>query len=99
MVWSSNCNTVAPIAHAVIIARWGVSWWTVSPDMVAALLSSATQAGGCGQEAATVKRDGADSMVIALVWLVHEALTAAKAPATQGILVSVVESARAGAVG
>src|SRR5690349_5547282 len=45
MVWSSSCSTVAPIAHAVIIARWGVSWWTVSPGMLAALSSSATQGG------------------------------------------------------
>jgi hypothetical protein len=26
---------VARIAHAVIIARWGVSWWSVSPGMLA----------------------------------------------------------------
>src|SRR5207344_2576928 len=45
MVWSSNCNTVAPIAHAVIIARWGVSWWTVSPGMSAVLSSSAVRGG------------------------------------------------------
>src|ERR1700761_3996886 len=41
MVWSSSCNTVAPIAHAVIMARWGTSWWAFSPDILAILLSSA----------------------------------------------------------
>src|ERR1700710_2226264 len=43
MVWSSSCSTVAPIAHAVIIARWGVSWWTASPDIFAALWSSSAR--------------------------------------------------------
>jgi hypothetical protein len=32
---------VAPMAQAVIIARWYVSWWTVSPGMLAALSASA----------------------------------------------------------
>src|SRR5581483_509841 len=45
MVWSSNCSTVAPMAHAVIIPLWGTSWWRISPDIFAALSSSATWTG------------------------------------------------------
>src|ERR1700744_2194328 len=33
MVWSSNCSTVARIAHAVLILRWATSYWAVSPYM------------------------------------------------------------------
>ena len=37
MVWSSNCSTVAPIVHTVIIARWRTTSWTVSPGISATL--------------------------------------------------------------
>src|ERR1051326_1090832 len=37
MVWSSNCSTVAPIVHAVIIARWRPTSWAVSPGISATL--------------------------------------------------------------
>src|ERR1700722_18821512 len=40
MVWSSNCSTVAAMAHAVIMARWGTSYWTDSPGMMATFASS-----------------------------------------------------------
>ncbi|MSP02518.1 MAG: hypothetical protein EXR07_15930 [Acetobacteraceae bacterium] len=59
MVWSSNYGTVAPIAHAVIIARWGVSGWTASPGMMAMFSSSGCPLGkwkGRGQWPSAVKR-------------------------------------------
>src|ERR1700704_2768116 len=63
MVWSSNCNTVAPIAHAVIMARWGTSWgdtswWMVSPGMLATLSSSIGRPDHAGKNHPASNRKG-----------------------------------------
>src|ERR1700733_5694588 len=91
MVWSSNCSTVARIAHAVIIARWGTSWWSVSPGILAA--SSPSVASGArmrtrgGQRQTRHQRcDG-----IAIACLVHGAVAATATLAARGSSIEIAD--------